>query len=329
MRAFLETERLLLRNGSPADADDLFALNSDPQVMRYLTSEPATRASIRDEVLRRFMAHDGREPRCWIAVEKASNTFIGGFALETAEDRPPTEGELGYRLRASAWGRGYATEGARALIAKGFADLGLERIWAQTMAVNTASRRVMERAGLSYVRTFHLAWEHPLAGTEQGEVEYALTRETGWCRPRLIVLLTGTAGSMMILNRSQTNRMASRISASVAVTIASTWWRITTNGAGRRARSAGRRRRSSGRSRARSRPRRATGGRRRPPAGSAPMTRVEGERPLTARAVPASRPPPPTGETTRSSGPAWSSSSQAAVAWPAMTCQSSNGWTSA
>jgi RimJ/RimL family protein N-acetyltransferase len=59
---------------------------------------------------------------------------------------------------------------------KGFGDLGLGRIWGQTMAVNTASRRVMEKAGLGYVRTFHLDWDDPIAGAEHGEVEYALTR---------------------------------------------------------------------------------------------------------------------------------------------------------
>ncbi len=57
-----------------------------------------------------------------------------------------------------------------------FGELGLARIHAQTMAVNTGSRRVMEKAGLRYLRTFHLAWPDPLPGADQGEVEYAITR---------------------------------------------------------------------------------------------------------------------------------------------------------
>ncbi len=177
MRTFLETNRLLLRYAVATDADDLYRLNSDPAVMRYLTAKPATRASTLTEVLPRFMAGPGgAEPRTWIAVEKASNAFIGGFALDTPEDGPADEAELGYRLRPAAWGKGMATEGARALIAKGFGAPGLSRIWGQTMAVNLGSRRVMEKAGLVYVRTFHLQWDDPLEGTEQGEVEYALTR---------------------------------------------------------------------------------------------------------------------------------------------------------
>jgi RimJ/RimL family protein N-acetyltransferase len=54
--------------------------------------------------------------------------------------------------------------------------MGLKRIWAETMAVNLASRRVMEKAGLAYVRTFHLEWDDPIEGTQAGEVEYAITR---------------------------------------------------------------------------------------------------------------------------------------------------------
>jgi RimJ/RimL family protein N-acetyltransferase len=63
-------------------------------------------------------------------------------------------------------GRGLATEGSRALIARAFTDLGARRVVAQTMAVNRASRRVMEKSGLHYVRTFHLQFDDALPGTE-------------------------------------------------------------------------------------------------------------------------------------------------------------------
>jgi RimJ/RimL family protein N-acetyltransferase len=84
--------------------------------------------------------------------------------------------ELGYRLRKSAWGHGYATEGSRALIAKGFTEFGVRRVYATTMSVNTASRRVLEKAGLRFVRTFHQDWPDPIPGDHLGDVEYALTR---------------------------------------------------------------------------------------------------------------------------------------------------------
>jgi RimJ/RimL family protein N-acetyltransferase len=181
MRIFLETDRLWLRYAVEADAELLLELDNDPEVMRYLTGgKPTPRSVIETETLPRFLVGpNGGEPRCWIAVEQASGAFLGGFALETSADRPADEAELGYRLRRSAWGKGYATEGSRALVAKGFGAFGLRRIWAETMAVNLASRRVMEKAGLAYVRTFHLEWDDPIEGAEQGEVEYAVTR-AGW-----------------------------------------------------------------------------------------------------------------------------------------------------
>ncbi|MFZ5814350.1 MAG: GNAT family N-acetyltransferase, partial [Bacillota bacterium] len=112
----------------------------------------------------------------WAAVEKSSGEFLGWFHLYPVAGRGPGEVELGYRLRRAAWGRGYATEGARGLIRKGFEELGAQRVTATTMAVNLASRRVMEKAGLRYVRTFYLPWPEPIEGSEHGEVEYALER---------------------------------------------------------------------------------------------------------------------------------------------------------
>src|SRR5205823_5899186 len=92
-------------------------------------------------------------------------------------DGLPDEPELGYRLRKSSWGKGYATEGSRALIRKGFTDLGVRRVYACAMAVNPASRRVMEKSGLRYVRTLHEVWPEYIEGEEHGAVEYALTRD--------------------------------------------------------------------------------------------------------------------------------------------------------
>jgi RimJ/RimL family protein N-acetyltransferase len=89
-----------------------------------------------------------------VATE-APTQFLGWFAFPPKPDDAPGVVELGYRLRRSAWGLGYATEGSRALIAKGFAELGATRMYAETMVVNTPSRRVMEKPGLVLVRTFH------------------------------------------------------------------------------------------------------------------------------------------------------------------------------
>ena len=149
----METERLLLRPAEPSDVDDLRALDADPEVMRFLGTDGASSVGL-----------IGR-PGYWIGVERATGDFVGWFGLGD---------ELGYRVRRDKWGLGYATEGAKAVLGKAFAD-GRARVTAQTMAVNTGSRRVLEKLGLKHVRTFHVEWENPLPGSEHGEVEYEIS----------------------------------------------------------------------------------------------------------------------------------------------------------
>jgi RimJ/RimL family protein N-acetyltransferase len=179
VQIFVETDRLMLRRFTVADVDDLYELDSDPQVMRFLTNgKPTAYDAIRDEVLPGLLEEYRRSPRHgrWAAIERSNGEFLGWFALALPAGRDPDEAELGYRLRRSAWGKGYATEGSRALVHRAFAELGLRRVYAETMAVNLASRRVLEKAGLRHLRTFHLTFDDPIPGTEHGEVEYALTR---------------------------------------------------------------------------------------------------------------------------------------------------------
>lgn len=184
MEIFLETERMVLRRFTPADLDNLVELDSDPEVMRYLTGGlPTGREVVRGQILPNILAWYARRPErgWWAAIERTTGAFLGWFALIEEGDDPPAGVDIGYRLRRSAWGKGYATEGARALVRKAFTELAVERVYAETMAVNTASRRVMEKAGLRYVRTFHLEWDDPIEGTEHGEVEYEL-RRADWLR---------------------------------------------------------------------------------------------------------------------------------------------------
>ena len=179
MQVFLETERLVLRRFTGADVDNLLDLDSDPEVMRFLTGgKPTPREVIRDETLPRILHYYERFAGFgfWAAIERSTGDFLGWFEFRPQEGSGTDEAELGYRLRRSAWGRGYATEGSRALIRKGFSELGVRRVVAETMAVNIASRRVMEKAGLTLERTFHRSWPNPIEGAEQGEVEYAFTK---------------------------------------------------------------------------------------------------------------------------------------------------------
>lgn len=196
MDVFLETERLILRRFTADDVDNLVALDSDPAVMRHLSGgAPTPRAAI-EERMPRYLAYYERHVGYgfWAVIEKATGEFIGWFHLRPHEGSPPDEPELGYRLRRASWGKGYGTEGSRALIRKAFTELGARRIVASTYQDNIASRRVMEKAGLTFVRTFRYTEEalaaqntHTGAGGlwEGDDVEYALT-QADWERQEAV-----------------------------------------------------------------------------------------------------------------------------------------------
>jgi RimJ/RimL family protein N-acetyltransferase len=184
MSYLLVTERLRLRPFTEADGGLLYELDSDPEVMRFITGgKPTPRAEVEDRVLplvlREHALPGGTVRGMWAAEERATGAFVGWFELRphSPEDAAAGVVELGYRLRRAAWGKGYATEGSRALIDKGFAELGVRLITANTMFVNKGSRRVMEKCGLTFLRTFVGDWPEAIEGSEHGEVEYTLSRE--------------------------------------------------------------------------------------------------------------------------------------------------------
>jgi len=179
MSILLETDRLVLRRFTEDDVDHLYDLNADPDVMWFLNGgEPTPREEVRDRIIPFFLSFYERFDGLgfWAAEARTTGDFLGWFHFRPTEDGRI---DLGYRLRKTAWNRGYATEGSRALIRKGFTDLGVRRVVAHTMTVNHASRRVMEKCGLAFVRTYRSGDVPDIPGADQGEVEYALTRE-GW-----------------------------------------------------------------------------------------------------------------------------------------------------
>ncbi|MEV6831532.1 GNAT family N-acetyltransferase [Amycolatopsis sp. NPDC051102] len=175
----LHTKRLTLVPLADEHLELEYELDSDPEVMRYLTGRAATWTEVEQAHHRRKETAPGFG--FWMGF--TGDDFIGWWILRPPHgpDQPKTEGEaeLGYRLLRRHWRQGYATEGARELIRYGFEELGLNRIFAQTMAVNTPSRATMASAGMTFARTFVSAEEYEvvLPGTEHGEVEYEITRE--------------------------------------------------------------------------------------------------------------------------------------------------------
>jgi len=193
MHILLETDRLILRRFTSADLDYLYALDNDPEVMRYINGgTPTPRAVVERDILPVFLRYDERCPGFgfWAAVERASGEWLGWFCFLLSQEAPG-QATLGYRLRKAAWGQGHATEGGRALIHKGFEEWGVQRVVATTYEENQASRRVMEKLGMVLVRRFRLTAED-LAGSEThhaeslevwdgDEVEYAIDLDT-WKR---------------------------------------------------------------------------------------------------------------------------------------------------
>lgn len=165
----VRTERLRLRRITAADVDAWAqCIYADPEVMRYL---PVGNPVPRERAAGNLLAFDENWRRdgfgLWGVEESATERFIGHCGLRYLQD--VDEVEVAYALAKDRWGIGLATEAAAAAVAVGFEHLGLERIVAYAVSANTASRRVMEKIGLTYERETHLL------GLDL--VQYALSRE--------------------------------------------------------------------------------------------------------------------------------------------------------
>ncbi|MEO3745941.1 GNAT family N-acetyltransferase [Plantactinospora sp. B5E13] len=190
----LRTDRLLLVPLADRHLEREIQLDSDPEVLRYITG----RARSRDEVVashaqRMALAAKVDGLGFWMAfgsadgargstppVREDEGEFVGLMMLPPAHgpDQPddPTVTDLGYRLVRRHWRKGLASEASRALLRHAFDTVGQSRVIAQTMAVNAGSRGVMKAVGMRYVRTYFPHWDDPLPGADLGEVEYEMTR---------------------------------------------------------------------------------------------------------------------------------------------------------
>jgi RimJ/RimL family protein N-acetyltransferase len=140
----LLTSRLLLREFTAADEPAVLAYQSDPRYLRFSPEEQGS------GLVQMFLDWKHEQPRCrfqWAVLLPADGRLIGncGIRKRSADAR---EADIGFELDPGQWGRGYATELAATLLRFGFVELGLHRITAHCLAENTASARVLEKAGL-------------------------------------------------------------------------------------------------------------------------------------------------------------------------------------
>jgi [ribosomal protein S5]-alanine N-acetyltransferase len=150
----LETERLLLRKMRLDDAEAMFAYASDPEVTRYVPWD--THRSMEDSESFLGFATEGYERGDfggWGVVLKDDGVFIGTCGIDVGYAPEHARAELGYVLSREHWGKGLMPEAVRAVIRLSFGRMGLNRVEARCIAENTASARVMEKAGMTYEGT--------------------------------------------------------------------------------------------------------------------------------------------------------------------------------
>jgi len=151
MTTRLETARLVIRTFQAADADPWLAMVADSQVRRFLPPGPPPKAEEFEGVLQsRHEMEDDIGYTMWAVVDKATGAFIGQCGIRPVNEGFGPENDLAYHFVRAAWGKGYATEAAIAVLAHGLGQVGLDRVMAVAVPENVGSRRVMEKAGMRY-----------------------------------------------------------------------------------------------------------------------------------------------------------------------------------
>ena len=154
------TQRLLLRQWRESDLEPFARLNADPEVMRYFPAPLSREQS--DAMVDRLSGHIEAEGwGMWALERRDTGEFIGFTGLGVPRQVLPFQPcvEVGWRLAATAWGHGFATEAAREALRVGFDELGLTEIVSFTAVPNMRSRAVMERLGM--VRDAAEDFDHP------------------------------------------------------------------------------------------------------------------------------------------------------------------------
>jgi RimJ/RimL family protein N-acetyltransferase len=172
----IRTERLLLRPYRPSDTDAVYAYQRLPEIHRYLYTEPRTRSEIEILVAERagsaVITEAGQA--ITLVAELAQTGELVGDCMLFWRSLEHKQGEVGYVFNPAYHGRGLATEAVGALLRLGFEGLGLHRIAGHLDARNTASARVLERAGLR--REAHLVENEFVKGEWTDELIYAILR---------------------------------------------------------------------------------------------------------------------------------------------------------
>ncbi|PQB05292.1 GNAT family N-acetyltransferase [Aureitalea marina] len=143
----VETDRLILREFRPQDAEKMYLLNLDPEVIRYTGDPPFQSVQDASNFLTGYDDYKSNGYGRWAVLRKVDGEFIGWCGLKKHQDGMV---DIGFRFYRKDWGKGYATESAQATLNFGLEELALEEIVGRAARENLASIRVLEKLGMAY-----------------------------------------------------------------------------------------------------------------------------------------------------------------------------------
>lgn len=158
MNIFIQTDRLILREILPTDVDGMFALDSDPEVHKYLGNKPVTSkeqvVAVINFIRQQYIDNGiGR----WAVIDKHTNDFMGWAGLKFVTELTNNHQnyyDLGYRLRKKYWGQGIATEAAKASLQYAFEQLKTHEVYAMADCENIGSNKILKKLGLQFIKKF-------------------------------------------------------------------------------------------------------------------------------------------------------------------------------
>lgn len=168
----LETERPFLRELTLADCEELASVLCDPLSMVYYPA-PFTLRQVEDWIDWNIENYQKNHHGLWAVILKESNTFLGDCGITMQDIEGELLPELGYHIKKDYCGNGYTTEAAGACKEYAFSTLGYQSLFTYTKHDNSPSRRVAEKIGMTFVRTF----EKTVQGTTVREALYQKNRE--------------------------------------------------------------------------------------------------------------------------------------------------------
>jgi RimJ/RimL family protein N-acetyltransferase len=173
----LETERLLLRPFTRGDVDAVYAYRSREDVTRFMFDAPMSREACAEALQARVGMTSWAEEgdKLFLAVERREDAAVMGEVVLIVRSIPSRQAEVGYTFHPDYYGRGYATEASRRLLALAFEEAGVHRVYARCHADNHGSRRVMERLGMR--QEAHFRGHNLVKGRWDEELVYALLED--------------------------------------------------------------------------------------------------------------------------------------------------------